>query len=189
MKQNKTKKQNAAALAEQDLQLYRLYLLFAVALVGFSVFRFLPTNFFYIFHGVGTWIVTVLLLFALGAFIYIRRYLKPDESKKVITSSGIAYFLIPTLFMLAFYGYFSNAGVKFQIAFAMLSVYAIIYNIYKNNFRVLTAVVFIALSVFIMFLILWNSFPTVGWNLFSLLLYRHSPLLFPLSMSFFLQPL
>lgn len=144
MKQNKTKKQNAAALVEQDIQLYRLYLLFTVALVGFSAFRFLPANFFYMFHGVGTWIVTVLLLFALGAFIYIRRYLKPDESKKVITSSGVAYFLIPTLFMLAFYGYFSNAGVKFQIAFAMLSVYSIVYNIYKNNFRILTAVVFIA---------------------------------------------
>ena len=145
MKQNKTKKQNAAALAEQDIRLYRLYLLFAVALVGFSAFRFLPANFFYIFHGIGTWIVTVLLLFALGAFIYIRRYLKPDESKRMITSSGVAYFLIPSLFMLAFYGYFSNAGVKFQIAFAMLSVYAIIHNIYKNNFRILTAVVFIAL--------------------------------------------
>lgn len=131
-------------LAEQDIQLYRLYLLFAVALVGFSAFRFLPANFFYMFHGVGTWIVTVLLLFALGAFVYIRRYLKPDESKKIITSSGIAYFLIPTLFMLAFYGYFSNAGIKFQIAFAMLSVYAIIHNIYKNDFRILTAIVFVA---------------------------------------------
>jgi len=130
--------------AEQDIQLYRLYLLFAVALIGFSAFRFLPANFFYIFHGVGTWIVSAFLLFVLGVFIYIRCHLKLNESKKVITSSGIAYFLIPTLFMLAFYGYFSNAGVKFQIAFAMLSVYSIIYNIYKNNFRILTAVVFIA---------------------------------------------
>lgn len=131
-------------LAEQDIQLYRLYLLFAVALVGFSAFRFLPANFFYAFHGVGTWIVTVLLLFVLGAFIYVRRYLKPDESKKVITTSGIAYFLIPTLFMFAFYGYFSNASLKFQIIFAMLSVYSIIYNIYRNQFRILTAVVFIS---------------------------------------------
>ena len=143
MKQNKNKQKNAAIAAE-DIQLYRLYLLFAVALVGFSAFRFLPANFFYAFKGVGSWIMTVLLLFVLGAYIYIRRYIKPDESKKVITTAGIAYFVIPVLFMLAFYGYFSSANLKFQIAYALIAVYAIIYNIYRTNFRILTAVAFIS---------------------------------------------
>ena len=131
-------------MGAQDIQLYRLYLLFTVALIGFSVFRFLPANFFYAFKGVGTWIMTVLLLFVLGAYIYIRRYIKPDESKKVITTAGIAYFVIPVLFMFAFYGYFSGANLKFQIAFALIAVYSIIYNIYRTNFRILTAVVFIS---------------------------------------------
>ena len=131
---------NAAA---QDIQLYRMYLLFGVSVLGFSAFHFLPKKFFYAFHGVGTWLMSVLLLLAIGAYIYLRLYIKPNESKKIVTSSGIAYFLFPILFMLAFYGYFSNAGTKFQIAFAMISVYSIIYNIYKTNFSNLTAIVFL----------------------------------------------
>ncbi|MBQ3490093.1 MAG: hypothetical protein IJA86_05860 [Clostridia bacterium] len=146
MKQKNKKQQNDVSVSAEDIQLYRLYLLFGISIVGFSAFHFLPKKFFYAFQGVGTWIMTVLLLFVLGAFIYIRLYIKPDESKKIVTSSGIAYFAIPVLYMLAFYGHFVNAGLKFQIAFAILSVYSIIYNIYKPNFRNLTAIVLVTLA-------------------------------------------
>ena len=136
-------KQNPDVMSEEDIQLYRLFMIFGAAILGFAGLRLVPEKTLYdVLGGIGKWIVLALFVVATAAFIYIRCIKKLDESKNVITSTGVAYFLLPVLFMLATYFSFDKANLKFQLFFALLSVFAVIYNIYKREFKNITALTF-----------------------------------------------
>ncbi len=127
----------------EDVQLYRLFMIFAAAILGFAGLRLIPEKTLYAVLGVGQWIALALLIVATAAYIYIRCIKKLDESNKVITSSGVAYFVLPVLFMIATYNAFDKANFKFQLFFALLSIFAVIYNIYKREFKNITAITFV----------------------------------------------
>ncbi|MBQ8495963.1 MAG: hypothetical protein IJ489_00710 [Clostridia bacterium] len=144
MTDKKTKnKQNAEAMAQEDIQLYRLFMIFGAAILGFAGLRLIPDYVFSRVLGIGQWIALALLVIATAGYIYIRCIKKVDESGKLITSTGVAYFLLPVLFMLATYRSFDKANFKFQLFFALLSIFAVIYNIYKREFKNITALTFI----------------------------------------------
>lgn len=136
---------NKVAMPQEDIQLYRLFLIFGVAILGFAGLRRIPEaeGAFVKFLEIGKWIALALLVVSIAAFIYIRCIKKIDESGRVFTSVGVAYFLFPTLFMLAAYPYFENANAKFQLLFALISIFAVIYNIFKREFKNITALTFI----------------------------------------------
>ncbi len=136
-------KQNAEAMSQEDIQLYRLFMIFGVAILGFAGLRLTPEKVFSRMLGIGQWIALALLVIAAAAYVYIRCIKKVDESGKLITSTGVAYFLLPILFMLATYRSFDNANFKFQLFFALLSIFAVIYNIYRREFKNITALTFI----------------------------------------------
>lgn len=137
-------KQNPEAMSAEDIQLYRLFMIFGAAILGFAGLRLTPERVFSrMLSGVGQWIALALFIVATAAYIYIRCIKKVNESGKVITSTGVAYFLLPALFMLAAYSSFDKANFKFQLFFALLSIFAVIYNIYKREFKNITALTFI----------------------------------------------
>ena len=137
-------KQNAEVMSQEDIQLYRLFMIFGAAILGFAGLRLIPDHIFSRVLGIGQWIALALLVIATAAYIYIRCIKKVNESGKLITSTGIAYFVLPVLFMLATYRSFSNANFKFQLFFALLSIFAVIYNIYRREFKNITAITFIS---------------------------------------------
>lgn len=136
-------KQNAEAMSQEDIQLYRLFMIFGAAILGFAGLRLIPDHIFSRVLGIGQWIALALLVIATVAYIYIRCIKKVDENGKLITSTGVAYFLLPVLFMLATYRSFDKANFKFQLFFALLSIFAVIYNIYRREFKNITALTFL----------------------------------------------
>ena len=137
-------KQNPEVMSAEDIQLYRLFMIFGAAILGFAGLRLVPERIFTrMLSGAGQWIAAAVFVLATAAYVYIRFVKKLDESGKLITSTGVAYFLLPVLFMLATYVSFDKANFKFQLFFALLSIFAVIYNIYKREFKNITAVTFI----------------------------------------------
>ena len=136
-------KQNAEVMSQEDIQLYRLFMIFGVAILGFAGLRLIPEHVFSRMLGVGRWIALALLVIATAAYVYVRFIKKVNESGKLITSTGIAYFLLPILFMLTTYRSFDKANFKFQLFFALLSIFAVIYNIYRREFKNITALAFV----------------------------------------------
>lgn len=136
---------NTTAIPQEDIQLYRLFLIFGVAILGFAGLRRIPEaeGAFLKILEIGQWIALALLVVSIAAFVYIRFVKKIDESGKVITSTGVAYFLFPILFMLSAYRYFENANAKFQLLFALIAIFAVIYNIFRREFKNITAITFI----------------------------------------------
>ena len=119
---NIKKTQNNTALPREDVQLYRLFAIFGAAIIGFAGLRLLNESklLSFLLQG-GIWGALVLLILSIAWPIYIRCVRKIDESGKVFTSVGVAYFLIPVFLMLVTYPVFNNANVKYQVAFAGIS--------------------------------------------------------------------
>lgn len=132
-------------MSQEDIQLYRLFLIFGAAILGFAGLRRLSDieGAFLNFLSVGSWIALALLIVTTAVLIYVRCVKKVDESGRVVTSVGVAYFLIPTFFILFAYPYFDKANAKFQLLFALISVFAVIYNIFKREFKNITALTFV----------------------------------------------
>ena len=128
--------QNPEVMSAEDIQLYRLFMIFGAAILGFAGLRLIPERIFSrLLSGAGQWIALAIFVLATAAYIYFRFIKKINEDGKLITSTGIAYFLLPVLFMLATYSSFDKAIFKFQLFFALLSIFAVIYNIYKREFK------------------------------------------------------
>jgi hypothetical protein len=83
---------------------------------------------------------------------------KPDESGNVITSTGIAYFLIPVLLLLVMFRSMEQPVFKCQVAFGFIALFAAIYNIFKNEFRAISAVTFLSIVA-----LYYASTPLYSW--------------------------
>ncbi len=142
---NITNKKKDVKVASEDLQLYRLFCIFGAAILGFAAFRMIPYATFSRVLLYGQWVALGLLVLVIGAYIYIRFVKKPDEYGKVITSTGIAYFLIPVLLLLATFRLMEQPIFKCQVAFGFVALFAAIYNIFKKEFRVISALTFISI--------------------------------------------
>ncbi len=142
---NMKNNQNQAKHLAEDIQLYRLFCIFGAAILGFALFRMVPYNVFSRILGVGQWIALGLCVLAIGGYLYIRLVKKPDESNRIVTTTGLAYFLIPVLLMLACYRTISDPSFKCQVAFGFIALYAAIYNIFKKNFSDISAVAFLSI--------------------------------------------
>lgn len=144
MTDKKTKKnQNSAVMSREDIQLYRLFMIFGAAILGFAGLRLIPERTFSIVLKAGQWVALALLVVAIAGLVYIRLIKKADESRRLVTSVGVAYFLIPVLFMLASYRTLERANFKCQIFFAIISVFAVIYNVFKRDFKNISALMFV----------------------------------------------
>ncbi len=141
MKKTKIEAKHSA----EDIQLYRLFCIFGAAILGFALFRMVPYNVFSRILGVGQWVALALCLATIGVFIYFRVVKKLDESSRIVTIGGIAYFLIPIFLLLACYRSISNPEFKCQVAFGFVALYAVIYNIFKKNFCSISATTFLAI--------------------------------------------
>ena len=49
--------------------------------------------------------------------------------------------------MLVTYPTFSNANVKYQVAFAGISIFAVIYNVFKREFKNISALTFVCAAL------------------------------------------
>ncbi len=141
---NMTSKKNKAALPEEDIQLYRLFCIFGVAILGFAGFR-LPYATLFGFLRWGQWLTLGLLVLVIGAYVFIHFVKKVDESKNIVTSTGVAYFLIPVLYLLTTFRSMEDPMIKCQVAFGFVALFAAIYNIFKKEFRLISAVTFLSL--------------------------------------------
>ncbi|MBQ9748936.1 MAG: hypothetical protein IJV98_09145 [Clostridia bacterium] len=129
----------------EDIQLYRLFCIFGAAILGFALFRMVPYNVFSRVLGIGQWVALGLLVLVIGGYLFVRLVRKPDESGRIVTSTGLAYFLIPVLLMLACYRTMSDPGFKCQVAFGFVALFAAIYNIFKQDFSRISAVTFLSI--------------------------------------------
>ncbi len=138
------KKTQKAPIPKEDIQLYRLFAIFGAAILGFAGLRLIGNyeGRIFGFLAFGQWIAAALLVAVIAGLVYIRFVKKLDESTRVFTSVGIAYFLIPLLLMLVTYRHIHDANVKFQVAFALVSLFAIVFNVFKREFRNISALVF-----------------------------------------------
>ena len=145
---NMKKSQTNSALPKEDLQLYRLFAIFGAAILGFAGLNLVNESKLlgFLLRG-GIWGAVVLLVLSIVWPIYIRCIRKIDESGKVFTSVGVSYFLIPIFLMLVIYPTFNNANVKFQVAFAGISIFAVIYNVFKREFKNITALTFVCAAL------------------------------------------
>ncbi len=141
MKQKKGFTQKKETISAEDIQLYRLFCILGAAILGFSVFHYIPGAELAKFLNVGRWITLTLLILTAGTYVYIRFVKKPDETHQILTSTGAAYFLIPVLLLLTCYNSMEQPDFKCKVAFGFLSLFAAIYNIYvvKKEFRAITA--------------------------------------------------
>lgn len=155
---NINNKKNNVKVSSDDLQLYRLFCIFGAAILGFAVFRMIPYATFSRILVYGQWVALVLLVLAVGAFAYVRLVKKPDESGNVITSTGIAYFLIPVLLLLVMFRSMEQPVFKCQVAFGFIALFAAIYNIFKNEFRAISAVTFLSIVA-----LYYASTPLYSW--------------------------
>ncbi len=145
MNDKKNTKKTKTALPEEDLQLYRLFCIFGVAIIGFAAFRLIPYESFFGMLKYGRWVTLALLILTVGGLCYVSFFWKPDESKNLVTAKGAAYFLIPVLYLLTTYRMMDNPSFKCQVAFGFVALFAAIYNIYKREFRWISAVAFLSL--------------------------------------------
>ncbi len=155
---NTKNKKNDVRMTAEDIQLYRLFCIFGVAILGFAALRLISYGTFFNILGVGRWIALALLILTIGGYIYLRFVKKIDESEKVITSTGVAYFLIPIFFLLASFRAMEQPMFKCQVAFGFVALFATIYNIYKKEFRTISAVTFISLMA-----LYYASTPLYSW--------------------------
>ena len=155
---NKKNVTNEIKHTAEDIQLYRLFCIFGAAILGFALFRMVPYNVFSKILGVGQWIALGLFVLACAAFAVVKLVLKLDESGRIVTVSGIAYFVLPVLLMLACYRTMSNPDFKCQVAFGFLALFAAICNIFKKDFIRISAVTF--LSIIAMY---YASTETYNW--------------------------
>ncbi len=144
MNEKNLKRQNNTIPAE-DIQLYRLFCIFGAAILGFAAFRLIPYATFSKMLNVGQWIALALLAAVIGGYVYIHYVKKLDESRNIVTSTGVAYFLIPVLVLLVFFRGLDDPKFKCQVVFGFVSLFAAIYNIFKKEFRVISAVTFLSL--------------------------------------------
>lgn len=142
---NTKNKKNDVKMSAEDIQLYRLFCIFGVAILGFAALRMISYGTFFEILGVGRWIALALLVLTIGGYIYLRFVKKIDESDKVITTTGIAYFLIPIFTLLACFRAMEQPMFKCQVAFGFVALFATIYNIYKKEFKTISAVTFVSL--------------------------------------------
>lgn len=142
---NINNKKKDVKVSAEDIQLYRLFCIFGAAILGFAAFRLIPYATFSRVLLYGQWVALGLLLLAIGALVYVRFVKKIDERGKVLTSTGIAYFLIPVLFLLAAFRAMEQPLFKCQVVFGFIALFAAIYNIFKNEFRVISAVTFLSI--------------------------------------------
>ncbi len=141
MNQKNIKNQNTEKLSADDIQLYRLFCILGAAILGFAGFHYISPATFSKALRYGQWVTLVLLIATVGVYCYIRLVKKPDESKRIVTSTGVAYFLIPVLLMLTCFRSLEQPVFKCMVAFGFVSLFAAIYNIFvvKKEFRVITA--------------------------------------------------
>ena len=83
---------------------------------------------------------------------------KPDESGRVITSTGVAYFILPVLLLLVMFRSMEQPAFKCQVAFGFIALFAAIYNIFKNEFRAISAVTFLSIMA-----LYYASTPLYSW--------------------------
>lgn len=140
---NMKKNQKLSAMPKEDVQLYRLFAVFGAAIIGFAGLRLVNESKLLRVLAWGRWVALALLAAAIGWVVYVHFVKRIDESGKVFTSVGVSYFLIPILFMLVMYPSFEKANMKFQIAFAGISLFAVIYNIFKREFKNISALTFV----------------------------------------------
>ncbi len=146
MNQKNTNKKNTVKWSADDLQLYRLFCILGAAVLGFAAFHFISYATFFKVLEYGQWVTLALSVLAIGALCYIRLVKKPDESEKLITSTGVAYFVIPVLLLLTCFRQLEDPIFKCQVVFGFLSVFAVICNIFKNEIKVISAVTFLSLA-------------------------------------------
>ncbi len=147
MNQKKKVNQNNTNLSADDIQLYRLFCIFGAAILGFAAFRLItPATFNKLLYPVGQWVALALLVVAIGVFVYLRFVKKINELGHIVTVTGIAYFVIPVLFLLAVYLKLDYPEYKCQVLFGFISLFAAIYNIFKREFRVVSAVTFLSMA-------------------------------------------
>ncbi len=139
MSDKNIKKTQKAPIPKEDIQFYRLLAIFGAAILGFAGLRLVNESKLRYVLGVGQWIAAVLLIAVVAGLIYLHRVKKVDESSRVFTSVGVAYFLIPVLLICMTYRHIHNANVKYQVAFAMVSLFAVIYNVFKREFKNISA--------------------------------------------------
>lgn len=144
---NIKKSQKNATLPKEDVQLYRLFAIFGAAIIGFAGLRLINESKLLHFLNVGKWFALALLILVIAWVVYIRCIKKIDESGKVFTSVGVSYFLIPILLMLITYPTFNNANVKYQVAFAGISIFAVIYVVFKREFKNISALAFVCAAL------------------------------------------
>lgn len=136
-----------SVLPKEDIQLYRLFAIFGAAIIGFAGLRLINESKLLRFLKIGRWFALALLVLVIAWVVYIRCIRKIDESGKVFTSVGVSYFLIPILLILITYPTFNNANVKYQVAFAGISIFAVIYNIFKREFKNISALTFVCAAL------------------------------------------
>ncbi len=136
---NSTKK----PLSKEDRQLYRLFLIFAVAILGFAALRLINESRLMAFLVVGRWIALGLLILNIAALIYLRCVKKINEEGHLLTACGVSYFTISVFALMVIYQELNNSNVKVQVAFAFISLLAIIYNLFRREFVCVSACSFI----------------------------------------------
>jgi hypothetical protein len=142
---NINNKRKAVKVSADDIQLYRLFYIFGAAILGFAAFRLIPYATFSRVLLYCQWVALGLLVFSIGALVYIHLVKKLDESGKIVTTTGIAYFLLPVLFLLSTFRVMEQPIFKCQVAFGFIALFAAIYNIFKNEFRAISAVTFLSI--------------------------------------------
>ncbi len=142
MNQKNINNQNTEKLSADDIQLYRLFCILGAAILGFAGFHYISPATFSKVLRYGQWVTLVLLIATVGVYCYIHFVKKPDESKRIVTTTGVAYFLIPVLLLLTCFRSLEQPVFKCMVAFGFVSLFAAIYNIFvvKKEFRVITGV-------------------------------------------------
>ena len=74
-------KQNAEVMSQEDIQLYRLFMIFGVAILGFAGLRLIPEHVFSRMLGVGRWIALALLGFIGGKMLIESLHPDCDEER------------------------------------------------------------------------------------------------------------
>ncbi len=138
--------QNTKPISKEDIQLYRLFCIFGAAILGFAAFRLVPyATFSKVLYPAGRFVALALLIAVAAGWVFIRFVKKTDESERIVTSTGVAYFLIPVLYLLFTFLWMDAPIMKCQVAFGFVSLFAAIYNIFKKEFRAISAVTFLTI--------------------------------------------
>ena len=106
-------------MSAEDIQLYRLFCIFGVAILGFAALRMISYGTFFEILGVGRWIALALLILTIGGYMWMIVHLSILKMEQPM--------------------------FKCQVAFGFVALFATIYNIYKKEFRTISAVTFVSL--------------------------------------------